>query len=352
MKSIDIYRIIKKTIYNFLFRLEFKSYINYKKEPKNSIIDKKNYFFVLDLSSFTPNFDFTKNIIFLAIKSLYKKVHIIIMPELDNVNNLLVKEKKINDPNYFRRINIVYPLINMIPNFKPNIYFPSTREEAYDLLKNKNVTKLTNPFKSIERNFIRESIFFRFYKKKNFLPKYEPNLTTLDLVKKKIKYKESDKIVSISLRNSSYNKENNSNKESWKKISKLLKKEGFKIIIIREFEDFFENENDEFIYYDHAIFDPQIRLSIYKLSFLNLGVCNGPFNSFIFYSNCSFLCFKGDLIKKEDYLRRYGQKDLNIDYQLPFFSKNQKILYVEDSFENILKEVNIFLKDNEFSELS
>ena len=141
------------------------------------------------MSSFTPNFDFTKNIIFLAIKSLYKKVHIIIMPELDNVNNLLVKEKKINDPNYFRRINIVYPLINMIPNFKPNIYFPSTREEAYDLLKNKNVTKLTNPFKSIERNFIRESIFFRFYKKKNFLPKYEPNLTTLDLVKKKLNIK-------------------------------------------------------------------------------------------------------------------------------------------------------------------
>ena len=66
MKSIDIFRIIKKSIYNFLFKLEFKSYINYS-ENKNKIIDKNNYFFVLDLSSFTPNFDVTKNLIYLAI---------------------------------------------------------------------------------------------------------------------------------------------------------------------------------------------------------------------------------------------------------------------------------------------
>ena len=124
MKSIDIFRIIKKSIYNFLFKLEFKSYINYS-ENKNKIIDKNNYFFVLDLSSFTPNFDVTKNLIYLAIKSLYKKIHIVIIPELENVNNLLTKEKKIKNSNYFRRINIVYPLINMIGEFKPNIYFPS-----------------------------------------------------------------------------------------------------------------------------------------------------------------------------------------------------------------------------------
>ena len=52
-------------------------------------------FFVLDLSSFTPNFDVTKNLIYLAIKSLYKKIHIVIIPELENVNNLLTKEKKL-----------------------------------------------------------------------------------------------------------------------------------------------------------------------------------------------------------------------------------------------------------------
>jgi len=350
MKSIDIYRIIKKSIYNFFFKLEFKSYIN-NSENENKIIDKNNYFFVLDLSSFTPNFDITKNLIYLAIKSLYKKIHIVIIPEMKNAHRVLTKEKKIKNSNYFRRINIVYPLINMINDFKPNIYFPSTREEAYRIIENKNITKLTNPFLGTERKFISESILFKFYKKKKFIPRFEPNISNLDFVKKKIKFTHNEKFISISIRGSSYNSEYNSNKDSWKKIARILKKRGFKIVIIREFEEYFENENDEFIYFDQAIFDPQIRLSIYKLCILNLGVCNGPFNSFIFYTNCNFLCFKGHLVKKDDYLRRYGEKNLDIDFQLPFFNKNQKILYFEDTFENIFNEINIFFKNNGLNQL-
>ena len=209
MKSIDIYRIIKKSIYNFFFKLEFKSYIN-NSENKNKIIDKNNYFFVLDLSSFTPNFDITKNLIYLAIKSLYKKIYIVIIPEMENAHSVLTKEKKIKNSNYFRRINIVYPLINMINDFKPNIYFPSTREEAYRIIENKNITKLTNPFLGIERKFISESILFKFYKKKKFIPRFEPNISNLDFVKKKIKFNHNEKFISISIRGSSYNSEYNS----------------------------------------------------------------------------------------------------------------------------------------------
>lgn len=350
MKSTDIYRIVKKSIYNFFFKLEFKSYINYIRN-ENNIIDKNNYFFVLDLSSFTPNFDVTKNIIYLAIKSLYKKIHIVIIPELKNINNVLTKEKKIKNSNYFRRINVVFPLLNMISGFKPNIYFPSSREEAYQIIKNKNITKLTNPFVGIERKFISESVLFKFYNKKKFIPKYEPNTVNLDFVKKKLRFNDNEKFISISIRSSSYNPGYNSNKDSWKKIARLFKKKGFKVIIIREFEEYFENEDDEFIYYDQAMFDPQIRLSIYKLCILNLGVCNGPFNSFIFYSNCNFLCFNGHLIKEDDYLRRYGERNLDIEFQLPFFNKNQKIIYFEDSYENIFKEVNVFLKNNGLDQL-
>ena len=56
---------------------------------------------------------------------------------MENIDLVLQKEEYINDPNYFRRINIVYPLIFMIKNFVPNLYFPSSRDEAYRLIKNK-----------------------------------------------------------------------------------------------------------------------------------------------------------------------------------------------------------------------
>ena len=241
MKLINIFKILKKTIYNFFFNLEFKSYIKLSKKNKFQI-EKDKYFFVLDLSSFTPNFDITKNLIFLAIKSKYKSVHIVIIPELENSSRLLVKEKKIEDPNYFRRINIVYPLIKMVENFNPNIYFPSSRDEAYNLIKNKNIAKLNNPFKSIERKFIKESVLFRYFKKKHFIPKYKTNLTNLALVKKKIGHDLNKKYISISLRNSSYNKHLNSNIREWMKVAEHLKQEGYNIIFIGDFEDYHEEK--------------------------------------------------------------------------------------------------------------
>lgn len=343
MKLINIIKILKKTIYNFFFDLEFKSYIKRTKFDKSEV-EKNKFFFVLDLSSFTPNFDITKNLIYLAIRSKYKQVHIVIIPELENASKLLVKEKNIEDPNYFRRINIVYPLIKMVDNFSPNIYFPGSRDEAYELIKDKNISKLTNPFKGIERKFIKESILFRYFKKKNFLPKYKANFTNLKFVKKKINFNTNEKYISISIRNSTYNKHLNSNIKEWMKIAKYLKQKGYKVIIIREFEDYFYDAPSDFLYFDLALFDPQIRMSIYEICELNLGVCNGPFSSFIFYSDCNFLCFKGNLMKDLDYVRRYGVKNLNIDFQLPFFHENQRIIYSEDSYENILKQTNNFLE--------
>lgn len=339
----NILKILKKTVYNFLFQLEFNSYIKKSKDNKY-LIEKNEFFFVLDLSSFIPNFDITKNLIYLAIKSKYKSVHIVIIPELENASKLFQKEKKIEDPNYFRRINIVYPLINMVDGFSPNIYFPGSRDEAYDLIKNKKISKLTNPFKDIERKFIKESILFRYFKKKNFIPKYKANLTNLAFVKQKIKYDLNEKYISISLRNSSNNKDQNSNNEEWIKVAKYLKNNGYKVIIIRDFEDYFEPTNQDFLFYDQALFDPQIRMAIYSLCVLNLGVSNGPFSSFIFYSDCNFLCFKGHLMKDSDYVRRYGVNDLAIDFQLPFFSEKQKIIYSDDTYENIINQTNNLLK--------
>lgn len=345
MKLSIFLKIIKKKIFNFLLKLEFFNYFN--KDYYNKLeLNKENYFFILDLSSFTPNFDVAKNLIYLAIKAKFKKIHIVVIPEMENIDLVLQKEEYINDPNYFRRINIVYPLIFMIKNFVPNLYFPSSRDEAYRLIKNKNISKLSNPFKGLERKFIKEEIFFRFYQKKKYIPKFKANETSINFFKNKIKYNKTKRFISITLRKSTFNKQYNSNEESWIKIAYQLKNSGYEVILIRDFEQYFEENNKSFNYYDEAIFDPQIRLSIYELCELNLGVSNGPFNSFIFFSDSNFICFKGNAIKETDFVRRYGVSDKNIDFQLPFFTDKQKIVYEEDHYEIIKKEINIYFKNN------
>ena len=49
-------------------------------------------------------------------------------------------------------------------------------------------------------------------------------------------------------------------------------------------------------------------------------------------------------MKDSDYVRRYGVNDLAIDFQLPFFSEKQKIIYSDDTYENIINQTNNLLK--------
>jgi hypothetical protein len=338
-------RVLQKYIYNFFLQLEFKANINKYHIKENS---KNNYFFVLDLSSFYANFDILRYLIYLAIKSKYKLVNIVIIPELETLGKIIGKEKNFSSGNYFRQINIVYPLMNMIEDFNPNIFFAKSREEAYKFIGDSKVRYLSNPYKSTKRNSIFEKLLFRFYTKKNYVPKLKVNLHSLNLVKKILNTNESKKIITITIKNTSYKPLENSNYEAWERVAKKLISEGFRVIFIRDFEDYIYDKKYEpsFHYFDHAIIDPQIRLAIYKLSYLNLGVCGGPFNSFIFFSDCNFLCFKSEILKELDYVRRFGFKDISKDFQFPFFNNNQKIIYKDDNYKNIIEELNFFFKKN------
>jgi hypothetical protein len=342
---IKFIKVLKKYIYNFFLQVEFSTYINKSQNKKKNF---NTFFFVLDLSTFYANFDVLRYLIYCAIKSKYKLVNIVIIPELEILGKITSKENLFSAGNYFRQINIVYPLMNMIEDFKPNIFFAKSREDAYKFIGSSNVRYLTNPHKSTQRNLIFEKLLFRFFNKKKYIPKLKANLNNLDFIKKKLNLNENEKLITITIKNTSYKISENSNLDAWQKVASKLISFGFRVIFIRDFEDYIHNReyNSSNYYFDHAIIDPQIRLAIYELSYVNLGVCGGPFNSFIFFSDSSFLCFKSEIIKKLDYVRRFGFKDTSKNFQFPFFNSKQKIIYKEDNYKDIIDELNIFFKEN------
>ena len=334
---------------NFFLRfLEFKFYyLN-----KNTKVRKNNFYFVLDHSSFTSNYDITRYIIYLGIKSKYKNVKILIIPPLKLFDATYNKEKNIEFINYFRSINIVYPIFHLVKNFNPEIIFFNSREEAYNYLGSNDSKLLTNFKKSLERKLIFEKLIFKYYNKHKNIPKLEAHKVHKDVIEKKFsKYIKNKQLVTITLKHSSYYSDENSNLEAWNKISKIFEKNNFKVVVIRDFEQVISSQNSDFNdleknSFDLAVTDPNLRLALYEKSILNLGVSMGPFNSFIFFSKANFLCFKTKNLKKLDYKRRYGVYDQKINFQFPFFSIRQKIVYKEDNFQSICEEIKVFFENN------
>jgi len=103
-----------------------------------------------------------------------------------------------------------------------------------------------------------------------------------------------DNVITISLRNSKFVPERNSNLDEWYKVYQELKKKKFRPIVIPCFDDYMGDKT--FANYDWEIFDPAVidvdlRLALYEKAFDNLCINNGP-STLITQSDCRYKYFK------------------------------------------------------------
>ena len=103
-----------------------------------------------------------------------------------------------------------------------------------------------------------------------------------------------DNVITISLRNSKFVPERNSNLDEWYKVYQELKKKKFRPIVIPCFDDYMGDKT--FANYDWEIFNPammdvDLRLALYEKAFDNLCINNGP-STLITQSDCRYKYFK------------------------------------------------------------
>jgi len=101
-------------------------------------------------------------------------------------------------------------------------------------------------------------------------------------------------LVTISLRTSNQQLERNSVLPVWHAVYKTLVGEGYKVLIIPDFEDV--TSDRLYSKYDWSVFMPatfdlDIRLALYSIARLNLGVLNGVLVP-LFHSRYPYLIFK------------------------------------------------------------
>jgi len=149
------------------------------------------------------------------------------------------------------------------------------------------------------------------------------------------------KVVTITLREASYEIDRNSNIGEWIKFTRSLDQEVYSPVIIRDTEKAFQSVPEGMtgikIFYE-ASWNLEIRAALYQMSYLNLFSSGGPMALAWFNTKCRCLFFK--LITDSVYIAT--EKNLNfvgltIGDQPTYFSNFQKIIWDNDTYEIIIK---------------
>ncbi len=343
-----------------LVSLKFRILFLELSNKKNRLIKEKKFnkskndiYAFLDLNNFRSTFDVVGFLLYCKIKSLKKKLTIIIFRNIPNeVSINPAKEKDFigsHDSTKIREDNIVKVCLDIIEDFNPKIIFISDRNEANDYLSLSPEYKIP-PNAQIDKIIDWDKYYIyinKFYLKYNTRPSLKAPSHYNNLVKLFIKKNEiKKKIITITLRDSSYFPLRNSTIDNWKKVYRYLEENDYYPIILDDMEnisiDSKKNELMGYNTYNFANIDQRLRLALYEEAFLNLSVNHGPSQLLIYSKYCNFLIFKhyvNDETSPASLERIEKITGLKKNEQYPFFNNKQKLVWnINDDYELIIDE--------------
>ena len=150
-------------------------------------------------------------------------------------------------------------------------------------------------------------------------------------------------VVSITLRNASFNEHKNTDNEIWADVANGLKDIGYLPILIPDTENALLDPDEHFKnlrFMPEASVNLELRMALYEHVFMNLFVSNGPaalcyYNKFTRYIQFVSGEFLFDKLKTED---DFGTP---FGVSLPWSNHFQKLVWQEHSVENILSEFKL-----------
>ena len=156
------------------------------------------------------------------------------------------------------------------------------------------------------------------------------------------------RLITISLRESSYSKYRNSQKREWLKVCKYLEKRNFQPIIIRDFE-YLKKLNDPLKKYEiapEATFDLNYRAAIYNIAFHNFFTDSGYFPLSLLQKKPNLSRWKYDIKKnRKSYISHLegsvADKKFPNSYRLG--GKKHYIFFKDDTYSNIKLFIDKYL---------
>ncbi|BDX07780.1 nucleoside-diphosphate sugar epimerase/dehydratase [Planctobacterium marinum] len=184
-------------------------------------------------------------------------------------------------------------------------------------------------------------LLFERLRKKQEIAHLKANSHAMDFVRQYLNKINPDgkKVVTISLRESSNKPLRNSNPEEWQKFAHELDHSRYLVVLVPDTENAFLNLSENWsgcFSCSEAAFNVQIRMALYELSYINLGVNNGPTHLCALNPDCRYIMYKQVV---ENYPHSSTQSFIDRGFEIggsfPGARPWQKFVWEDDSFEVI-----------------
>ena len=269
-------------------------------------------------------------------------VHVIFVP---GKNSGLREE----DPDYenkidlfarrWRRYAILYSLAELLPTCS-GVTFYSSRDEALLLCEQARPNifpkkySVTFPIPHSNFKLLTQQCSLMFLKPTEQARRYIRQWL--------ISRAEGRKVIVITLRQSNYMPDRNSNIAAWAKFANNLNLREYCVVFVPDTEQAFEPPPPElksFIYFTEPCWNLVLRAALYEIAYLNLGVNNGPMVLCWLNEACRYITFKMMVASApQTSARSYRLQGFAIGKSLPFSHSWQVWVWKDDEEEIIRQE--------------
>ena len=240
--------------------------------------------------------------------------------------------------------NIVLPIISLSSSCK-GIHILPRRKDVELYVRNFDIYPDIYNSTNIRYTDVRK--FFRKLDRPNMFEGLRATKQGLRYVDKWIKANNINKpIVTITIRNYDYDKPRNSNLDAWSRFSTYLDGSGYFPVIIPDIDgdDVDQKYFTDGYIYKEAAWNMMLRMALYERVYLNFFVSSGPVSLAIMNPNCSYIAMnlfaEGSVTDTKE---AYKEAGIDIGTNYKFATKNQKLVYDTDSYDNIVSEFECYV---------
>jgi hypothetical protein len=286
------------------------------------------------------------------------KLCLVVVPEKEDVlqqrhNRLIAeltgeREDVVKDDMEWRMRNIIVPSISLVPSrCQVNVFL--SRKEAH--MFQRVFVKHIFPLEYSMSNSIKVNSQYKYTMldhwvtalKKGPLPDISPKRKTLSYISDWIKlHAKGRKVITITLRESSRFLARNSSLSDWGLFLRSLNKDIYYPVILRDTEKDFQPVPEALqgvSIFHQPVWNIELRAALYELSYLNMGINNGPSVLFEMNKKARYLLFKILTTSIEGTSREYFEAcGLNFGDSLPQSTPFQVLVWEDDNFEVIKRE--------------
>lgn len=324
---------------------------------KKKIVDPDTLYFFYDLEVAPVTFDFSWALVLAEQerkRANLSKVHVVFVPGKNNgLREESIEYEKCVDlyARKWRLTELLHAMCDMLPSCSGSS-FCSTREEAMTICQQAGNKIFPKRYSTTFP--IAHSTSHALINDHEIMALRATNQALRYMEQWQKKYLNHRKLITITLRYSTYQPERNSNLLEWLAFARKLDQNEYFVVFVPDTENVFSDDYqllEEFFIFREVAWNLHLRMALYQVSFLNLGVDNGVMGLCWLNSNCRYITFKMHIndrltqpttkmseINKHDIKSSHG---FNIGDSLPFSNQLQKWIWDEDKFDSIFSEFNL-----------